>query len=96
MIPIESMNDEQLNNILIAVKKEQQRRKDKQIIDVKEQFIKKIKDIIDLATQLEEYGIGVDLEFASSFECRSYRLPDEDLNITAHVFNIYKGEESIN
>lgn len=93
MMSFELMNDEQLDNLLTAVKKEQQRRKDKQIADVKEQFTQKIKDIIDLATQMEERGIGVELEFASNFECRNYRLPDEDLGITAHVFNIYKGGE---
>lgn len=93
MMPIESMNDEQLNNLLIAVKKEQQRRKDEQIMNIKEQFTQKINDIINLAAQIEEYGIGVELEFASDFECRSYRLPDENLDITAHIFNIYKGGE---
>lgn len=93
MMPIELMNDEQLDNLLIAVKKEQQRRKDEQIANVKEQFTQKIHDIIDLAAEMEERGIGVELEFASNFECRNYRLPDEDLDITAHVFNIYKGGE---
>ena len=93
MMPIELMNDEQLDNLLIAAKKEQQRRKDEHIANVKEQFTQKIKEIIDLAEQMEEYGIGVELEFASNFECRSYRLPDENLDITAHVFNIYKGGE---
>ena len=93
MMPIELMNDEQLDNLLIAVKKEQQRRKDEQITNVKEQFTQKINDIIDLAAQMEECGIGVELEFASDFETRSYRLPDKDLDITAHVFHIYKGGE---
>lgn len=93
MAPIELMNDEQLNNLLAAVKKEQQRRKDEQIMNVKEQFTQKINDIINLAAQMEEYGIGVELEFASDFECRNYRLPDKDLDINAHVFNIYKGGE---
>lgn len=93
MMPIELMNDEQLDNLLIAVKKEQQQRKDKQIANVKEQFTQKINDIIDLAAQIEENGIGVELEFASDFETRTYRLPDEDLDITAHVFHIYKGGE---
>ena len=93
MMPIELMNDEQLDNLLIAVKKEQQRRKDEQIMNIKEQFTQKINDIIDLAEQIEEYGIGVELEFASNFECRNYRLPDKDLDITAHVFHIYKGGE---
>jgi len=93
MMPIELMNDEQLNNLLITVKKEQQRRKDEQIMSIKEQFTQKINDIIDLATQMEEHGIGVELEFASDFECRNYRLPDENLDITTHVFNIYKGGE---
>ena len=93
MMPIESMNDEQLDDLLIAVKKEQQRRKDEQIMTIKEEFTQKINDIIDLAAQMEECGIGIELEFASNFECRNYRLPDEDLDITAHVFHIYKGGE---
>lgn len=93
MMPIELMNDEQLDNLLIAVKKEQQRRKDEQITKVKEQFTQKIHDIIDLAAEMEERGIGVELEFASNFECRNYRLPDENLDITAHIFHIYKGGE---
>lgn len=93
MTPIELLNDEQLDNLLAAVKKEQQQRKDKQIVTIKEQFTQKINDIINLATQMEECGIGVELEFASDFECRNYRLPDENLDITAHVFHIYKGGE---
>lgn len=93
MMPIELMNDEQLDNLLIAVKKEQQRRKDEQIMTIKEEFTQKINDIIGLAARMEECGIGVELEFSSNFECRNYRLPDEDLNITAHVFHIYKGGE---
>ena len=92
-IVIERMSNEQLSSLLTSVKKEQQRRKDKQIADIKEQFTQKINDIIKLATQMEERGISVELEFASEFECRSYRLPDENLDITAHVFNIYKGGE---
>lgn len=93
MMPIELMNDEQLDNLLLAVKEEQQRRKDEQITNIKEQFTQKIHDIIDLATEMEERGIGVELEFASDFECRNYRLPDKDLDITAHVFHIYRGGE---
>lgn len=93
MMPIEMMNDEQLDNLLDAVKKEQQRRKDEQIANVKEQFVQKVKDIIDLATEMEERGIGVELEFVSEFECRTYRLPDENLDITPHIFHIYKGGE---
>lgn len=93
MMPIELMNDEQLDSLLIAVKKEQQRRKDEQITNVKEQFTQKINDILNLAAQMEECGIGVELEFVSNFECRNYRLPNEDLDITAHVFHIYKGGE---
>lgn len=93
MMPIELMNDEQLDNLLIAVKQEQQRRKDEQITIVKEQFTQKINDIINLAAQMEECGIGIELEFTSDFECRNYRLPDKDLDINAHVFHIYKGGE---
>ena len=69
MMPIELMNDEQLDNLLITVKKEQQRRKDEQITNIKEQFTQKINDIINLAAQMEECGIGIELEFASNFEC---------------------------
>ena len=93
MMPIELMNDEQLDSLLVAVKKEQQRRKDEQIMTVKEQFMQKINDIIALAAQMEERGIGVELEFASDFETRTYRVPDENLDITAHMFHIYKGGE---
>ena len=93
MMPIEMMNDEQLNNLLIAAKKEQQRRKDEQIADVKEQITQKINEIIDLAEQMEECGICVELEIESKFECRGYRLPNKNLNIIANVFPIYKDGE---
>lgn len=88
-----NMDDKALENFIAAAKKEQQRRKDNQIMTVKEQFTQKINEIIDLAAKMEERGIGVELEFASDFETRAYRLPDEDLDITAHVFHIYKGGE---
>lgn len=93
MMPLEMMNDEQLDNLIIAAKKEQQRRKDEQIADIKEQITQKLNEIIDLAAQMEESGIGIELEFVSEFETRVYRLPDEELDITPHVFHIYKDGE---
>lgn len=90
---IKNISDEQLNDFLSMLKKEQQRRNDEKIANAKEVFTRKINDLINLAAQMETFGIGMELEFANDFECRAYRLPDEKLDITAHVFHIYKGGE---
>lgn len=93
MEELRTVSDEQLINILTLIKEEQQRRKDKEIANAKEVFTRKINDLINLAARMETSGIGIELEFANDFECRAYRLPDENLDITAHVFHIYKDGE---
>lgn len=93
MMPIELMNDEQLDNLLIAAKKEQQRRKDIQKEEMSTTFKHKLDDLIDYAEQMEMYGIGVELEISEGEFTHSIYLDSKDLDIVAHTFSIYKSGE---